>query len=77
MPSTHTDPLPVRNKNPLLTSVEAAAYIHVRPQTLSVWRCQKTHPELPYIKVGSRVMYRQSHLERFLDSQTVGSRKGK
>jgi excisionase family DNA binding protein len=56
----------------LLTAEEAAAYLGVRPQTLAVWRLNRRYP-LPFIKVGSKVRYRRSDLERFLEERTIGA----
>jgi excisionase family DNA binding protein len=50
----------------------AAAYLGVTPRTLEVWRCTKRH-QIPYIKVGRLVKYRQSDLDNWLAAQTVGA----
>ena len=42
----------------LLTRAEAAAYLGVKAQTLSVWATAKRY-DLPFIKVGSLVRYRR------------------
>lgn len=60
------------NPDPLLTPKEAADYIGVTVQTLSVWRSTRRYP-LPFVKAGSKVFYRRSALERFLESRTKGS----
>jgi excisionase family DNA binding protein len=57
-------------KNRLLTNEEAAAELGVTPRTLEVWRCTKRH-QIPYIKVGRLVKYRQEALDAFLESRTV------
>ena len=49
-----------------------AAYLGVTPRTLEVWRCTKRH-QIPYIKVGRLVKYRQSDLDHWLAAQTVGA----
>lgn len=49
---------------------EAAEYIGVSENTLSVWRCTKRF-DIPYIKVGSKVFYWKKDLDTFLESQTV------
>lgn len=49
----------------------AATYLGVTPRTLEVWRCTKRH-QIPYIKVGRLVKYRQSDLDAWLAAQTVG-----
>jgi excisionase family DNA binding protein len=50
----------------------AAAYLGVTPRTLEVWRCTKRH-QIPYIKVGRLVKYRQAALDTWLAAQTVGA----
>ena len=56
----------------LLTRSEAAAFLGVKPQTLSVWATAKRYG-LPYVKCGSLVRYRKSDLEAFLDRRTIGA----
>ena len=51
---------------------QAAQFIGVKPQTLSVWATTGRY-QLPYIKVGRSVRYRKSDLEAFLASRTVTS----
>jgi len=57
---------------PLLTPRQAAQTLGVSAGTLAVWRCTRRYPALRYVKVGSKVRYRQSDIERFLTSRTVG-----
>ena len=59
-------------KQKLMNSREAAAYLGVKPDTLSVWRCTKA-VRIPYIKVGSLVKYRLQDLEDYLEQQKVKS----
>lgn len=56
----------------LLQPKQAAEYLGVSPGTLEVWRSTKRYP-LPFIKVGRLVKYRQSDLDAFLESRTVGA----
>lgn len=59
-------------KNPntgLLTPREVATHLNVKEATLAVWRSSGRYV-LPFIKVGSRVMYRLSDVESFLISRT-------
>ncbi len=56
----------------LLTPPEAAAYIGVTENTLSVWRCVGRYA-IPFIKVGRLVRYRRSDLEAWLESRTQNS----
>ncbi len=55
----------------LLTPPEAAAYIGVTKNTLSVWRCVGRYA-IPYIKSGRLVKYRKSALDSFLERRTHG-----
>jgi excisionase family DNA binding protein len=56
---------------PLLTRTEAAAFLGVTVAALAKWAVTRRY-SLPYIKVGTRVRYRRSDLETFLDQRTVG-----
>jgi excisionase family DNA binding protein len=58
-----------KETNSLLTDAEAAAYIGVSPGTLTVWRCTGRY-NLPYIKVGRLVRYRQSDIDAWLAKRT-------
>ena len=54
----------------LMTTGEAAEFLHLAPQTLNSWRCTR-RVRLPFLKIGSRaVRYRLSDLERYLTGQT-------
>ena len=57
--------------DPLLTPAEAAAYIGVTENTLSVWRCVGRY-NIQFVKVGRLVKYRKSALDAFLDRRTIG-----
>jgi len=56
----------------LLSREQAADFLGIKPQTLAVWHTTKRY-NLPLIKVGSRVRYRRSDLERFLNERTIGT----
>jgi excisionase family DNA binding protein len=60
-----------QSTDPLFTPPEAAAYIGVTENTLSVWRCVGRY-NIQFIKVGRLVKYRKSALDAFLDRRTVG-----
>ena len=59
----------------LLTRKQAADFLGIKPQTLAVWATTRRYG-LAYVKVGSRVRYRLSDLERFLESRVVGGTDG-
>lgn len=48
-----------------LIESEAAAYMRLRPGTLTNWRSLGTGPK--YTKAGGRVVYRKADLDRWLE----------
>jgi excisionase family DNA binding protein len=54
------------NGERLLCPEEVADRLDVSPQTLANWRRDPDY-ELPFVKVGRLVRYRESDLEDFLD----------
>ena len=54
----------------IFNSNEAARYLGVSPNSLKTWRSTRI-VQIPYAKVGDRVVYRQTDLDRFLDENTV------
>ncbi|MFA3790836.1 helix-turn-helix domain-containing protein [Aliiglaciecola sp. SL4] len=57
-------------KPELLNRNDAADYISVKPQTLSVWATTGRY-SLPFVKVGRKVFYRREDLDNFLSSRTI------
>lgn len=53
-----------------ISPAELANQIGVSVGTLAVWRCTGRY-EIPYIKIGSKVYYRGSDVQKFLESRTV------
>ena len=54
--------------DPLLTTQDAAAYLHVSPRTLEKWRLQGGGPR--YRKLVHRVVYTQHDIDTWVDEQT-------
>ncbi|WP_083804833.1 helix-turn-helix domain-containing protein [Shewanella benthica] len=54
--------------NTLLTPSQVSDCLGVTIGTLSVWRCTGRYP-LSFIKVGRRVMYRESDVENFINGR--------
>lgn len=55
----------------LVTPREAAQMLGVAESTLAAWRCLRRY-QLPFVKVGSRVKYRSSAIEEFLNARGRG-----
>ncbi|MEO6825302.1 MAG: helix-turn-helix domain-containing protein [Nitrosospira sp.] len=62
--------------DPLFTPAEAAEYVGVTENTLSVCRCVGRY-NIPFIKVGRLVKYRKSALDAFLKRRTRGRKKSR
>ncbi len=60
----------INNKN-LLNVREAGELLNVRPETLAVWRSTKRYA-IPYVKIGSRVFYRQEDIDNFIKANVHG-----
>lgn len=58
--------------SPLLTNIETAKLLGVKPETLAVWRSEQRY-DIPYIKVGRCVRYRLSDLEIWINSRLMQS----
>jgi len=53
----------------ILTPNKVAEILGVTVGTLSVWRATKRYP-LPYIKIGRKVFYKASDIEKFITART-------
>lgn len=54
----------------MLTNDQAAKYLKIQPQTLSLWRSQGISPR--YKKINKVVRYAKSDLLEYLEENTVG-----
>ena len=57
------------SNTPKLNTVEAAAYLGIRPNTLEVWRTKHKGPR--YSKIGRRVLYDLEELEAYFAANSV------
>lgn len=55
--------------NDLLDQNQAAAFLHVTPGTLAVWRSTGRY-SIPFVKVGRNVRYKLPDLIEWVDSRT-------
>jgi predicted site-specific integrase-resolvase len=62
----------VPDARPLLTEQELADHLQVSVKTLQDWRYRSTGPEVT--RVGRRVRYRWTAVEKYLDANTGGAR---
>jgi len=56
----------------LLTRTEASDYLGIKSQTLAVWASTGRY-DLPFIKIGRKVLYRKEDLDQFLTRRTFTS----
>jgi hypothetical protein len=54
-----------------LTPAETAAILGVKVETLSIWRCTKRYA-LSFVKIGKKVFYRGTDVQKFIESRTIG-----
>lgn len=59
----------------LLTEDEAAALLKVQPATLATWRV-RGRPNLPFVRVGRCVRYRQQDISAFIEGHLYQSAGG-
>lgn len=59
----------------LVSREEAAQYLGVTTGTLAAWACNGRY-DLPYVKIGSRCMYRVHDLDAFIEARTVRHEHG-
>ena len=58
-----------RTPEPLLTLQEAADYLRLTPGALYTQRCRGEDPGSLGIRVGKKILYRPTDIERFLDER--------
>ena len=56
--------------NNLLDTQTASEILGVKPETLVVWRSTKRY-DLPYVKIGRKVFYRENDVKNFIESRLV------
>lgn len=52
-----------------LTTHQTAEILQVRVETLAVWRATGRY-EIPFIKMGRKVLYKQSDIQKWLEKRT-------
>ncbi len=57
--------------NILKSRKDAAIYLGIKAHTLAVWACTDRY-DLPMVKIGRSVKYRQSDLDSFIERNIVG-----
>lgn len=65
----------LKNQPELLSSADAAEFLGLAgPNVLAIWRCTRRY-DLPYIKVGGKILYDVEDLLAFLESRKVRQRQ--
>ncbi len=59
------------NCEKMLTRKEASEILNVKEGTLATWACNKRY-DLKYYKVGSKVLYKLSDIQQFLERNAMG-----
>lgn len=59
----------LREKVDVLNERELAELLELRPQTLAVWRAEKSGPD--FVKVGKQVLYRRADVMDWINSNVV------
>ena len=52
----------------LISPRDAAACLHVTPETLAVWRCTGRY-DLKFVKVGRKVLYDKKDINSFIEQR--------
>lgn len=68
MTQRDNDPIHPTPTHRLLTAQEVAAQLGIGVQTLYNWRSTGAHPTPPAVKLGGAVRWRQSDVDRFIES---------
>ena len=64
---------PSIDNTPLLDETEAAKFLAIQPCTLRKWRLSGSATRLPFVRVGRRIRYRVSDVEKFIAANSVGA----
>lgn len=56
-----------------LTKKQLAAYLGLSVYTIDTWVSQK---RIPYVKLGTRVLFRERDIEQWIDRHTVTAKSG-
>lgn len=59
-----------------LSFKQVADILNTSEATLSLWRCLNRH-EIPYFKIGSKVLYAKEDLQKWLPKHCVDFNSGK
>lgn len=57
----------------LLSTKEASQYLGIAEQTLANYRWSGVGVSIPYIKLSSRVLYKQSELDKYIEAHTYNN----
>lgn len=55
----------------LLTTDETADILRLKANTLAKWRCEKSHSNLRFTKIGGKVFYLRDDVYKFIEQSIV------
>jgi len=73
--ASRLDKLGSAKRTELLSRIDAAAYLGIKPQTLAVWSCNRRYG-IPMVKIGRLAKYRLADLDAFIAARTIGGNAG-
>lgn len=62
--------MPTQTTDRLWTDNEAAAWLHIHPVTLRVWRHEQRPDQPPYMRVGRSIRYSPAELAQWVQRST-------
>jgi predicted DNA-binding transcriptional regulator AlpA len=65
-------PISTATEDPLRDPAHTAQRLGVTRNALAMWRCSQRY-QLPFIKIGRLIRYRESDIQAFLHRHTVAS----
>jgi len=63
---------PFGNKFKLLTPEQVSKILGITIGTLQIWRTTGRY-NFPFVKIGSRVMYREEDIQKFINDRTINN----
>ncbi len=59
------------NNEQLLTTADVAQILKIRPNTIEISRCKGIGINIPYMKIGSRIRYKFSDVQEYMENNKI------